>query len=232
MSGPRRRSGRQRLRKRLISLAAVLTLALILRILVIQAYRIPSGSMEPTLLPGDFLMAAKFLYGIREPLGKKLLLPPLKKPRAGEILVFGYPMDGRDFIKRCVAVAGDTVMVRSGQLFVNGRWMGEPPAGDSPEPGPRKWSIFYQQAWEQRKFLQLDLVRDDFGPVVVPEGHLFMMGDNRKNSMDSRFWGPLPVEEIRAQALFIYWSWDREAEMPAWQFWRRVRWSRIGRAIK
>lgn len=238
MPGPRRRQG-QRLRKRLASLAAAVLLALVLRALVIQAYRIPSGSMEETLLPGDYLMAAKFIYGVREPFGRRRLLPALRSPRVGEVLVFGYPVDGRDFIKRCVATSGDTVAVWKGELYVNGCRMDASRGGqrtsrgsDSAGPAFKPWSAFYQQAWEQRKFLQLSWVRDEFGPVVVPPGHLFMMGDNRNNSMDSRFWGPLPVEEIRGKALFIYWSWDGEVRAPAWQFWRRVRWSRIGRAIK
>lgn len=235
----RLRERRRRLGRRLASMLLAVLLALALRALVIQAYRIPSGSMEDTLLAGDFLMAAKFLYGIREPFRGRLLVPGLKKPEPGEVLVFSYPVDGRDFIKRCVAAAGETVDVRGGDLYVGGaredlaQAVHKAPETIEPWSGAvRGWNALYQRSWEERRFLPLNWVRDDFGPVAVPEGHLFMMGDNRDNSMDSRFWGPLPVADVRGKALFIYWSWDPEVQAPAWQLWRRVRWGRIGRLIK
>lgn len=236
---PFRRRKRRTVKSRLASLALAVLAALALRALVVQAYRIPSGSMEDTLLAGDYLAAYKLPYGVREPLGGKKLVAGFRRPKPGEILVFRYPLDGRDFIKRCVAAGGDTVVVKNGDLYVNGTKESLPQAVHKAAKtiGPwsghdRLWSSSYQKAWEERRFLQMDWVRDDFGPVAVPPGQLFMMGDNRDNSMDSRFWGPLAEAEIIGRAVLIYWSWDPEGEVPGWQFWRRVRWHRIGRMIK
>ncbi len=239
MSRSWRRRGPRAPGSRLASILLAVLLALLLRALVIQAYRIPSGSMEDTLLAGDFLMAAKLPYGVREPFRGRTLVPALRHPARGEVLVFRYPLDGRDFIKRCTALAGDTVAVRGGQLYINSVREDRPQAAHkAPETvaawsgRERAWSPDYQQAWEERRFLQLDWVRDDFGPVVVPPGCLFMMGDNRDNSMDSRFWGPLPESDVRGRALFIYWSWDPDGKIPGWQFWRRMRWGRLGKEIR
>ncbi len=214
-------------------------LALALRALVIQAYRIPSGSMEDTLLAGDYLMAIKLPFGVRDPFFGKIIVPAFRHPKRGEVLIFRYPLDGRDFIKRCAAEAGDTVAVRGGELYVNGirdelPQIRHKATGTTATPyhQVRTWNQAYQSAWEQRKFLQIDYVRDDFGPVAVPTGQLFMMGDNRDNSMDSRFWGPLAERDVVGKALAIYWSWDPEGRAPAWQFWNRVRWKRIGRIIR
>ncbi len=234
-----RRRKRRTLRSRLASLSLAVLAALLLRALVIQAYRIPSGSMEDTLLAGDYLAAFKLPYGVREPFSGKKLWKGFHRPRRGDILVFRYPLDGRDFIKRCVAVGGDTVVVKKGDLYVNGARENLPQAVhkaaetiETWSGRDRLWNASYQKAWEERRFLQLDWVRDDFGPVEVPPGQLFMMGDNRDNSMDSRFWGPLAEAEVIGRAAVIYWSWDPEGQAPPWRFWSRVRWGRIGRAIR
>jgi signal peptidase I len=237
MGRPGRR--RDRLRGRLASLLGAVALALLLRAFVIQAYRIPSGSMEDTLLAGDFLFVDKLSYGIHLPWAWAAALAVGRPPRPGEVVVFRFPLDGRDFIKRCVASAGDTVAVEAGDLYINSRRPHEPYAVHK-APGtlaaqggrPRPWRADYQRAWEERKFLELSWMRDDFGPVAVPDGCVFVMGDNRDNSLDSRFWGPVPAAEARGRAMFIYWSWDGEAKAPAWPFWRRVRWGRLGRAVR
>jgi signal peptidase I len=173
------------------SLLIAVFLALFFRQFVLQAFRIPSASMENTLLVGDFLFVNKFLYGAEIPFVKKRL-PAIRPPRPGDIIVFKPPMENRDFIKRCVAVAGDTVEMRYKNLYVNGRRPNEP---------------YIHHA--QRDTLALGASsRDFFGPYVVPKGHLFMMGDNRDNSADSRFWGPEPIERIKGKAMFIYFSVD------------------------
>jgi signal peptidase I len=174
------------------SLLIAVFLALFFRQFVLQAFRIPSQSMETTLLVGDFLFVNKFLYGAEVPF-TKWRLPAVRAPRRGDIIVFKPPMENRDYIKRCVAVAGDTVEVRYKDLYVNGKRPVEP---------------FIQHA--QRDTLPLGAsTRDFYGPYVVPKGHLFMMGDNRDHSADSRYWGPEPIDRLKGKAMFIYFSIDQ-----------------------
>ena len=182
-------------------LIAVL-MALVFRQFVVQAFRIPSGSMENTLLVGDFLFVNKFLYGARIPWTDNRM-PAIRQPRRGDIIVFTAPSDGRDFIKRCVAVAGDTLELRGTELYVNGELQDEPYA-------------VYRRVGSQRNV---------FGPVIVPEGHLFMMGDNRDNSQDSRYWGFLPLSMVKGKAMFIYFS------IEDW-FPPHIRFSRIGDILR
>ena len=195
-------------------------LALVIRQFIVQAFRIPTGSMEKTLLVGDFLFVDKFVYGAKTPdrihiplLNVTLAdhlpvlkLPAIRQPRQGDVIVFQFPNDPtQDYIKRCVAVPGDTVQVRNGLLYVDGK-------------------EFEKHAWHDReKELHGAPQNISFGPIVVPPGHVFMMGDNRDNSFDSRFWGPLDEQLIRGRALFIYWSWDADHMRP--------RLGRIGRII-
>ncbi|MBK7671932.1 MAG: signal peptidase I [bacterium] len=232
------------------SIGSALLIALVLRQFIFQAFRIPTGSMLETLQIGDFLFVNKFLYGakspdrIRIPLvnwtlidGLPVLkLPALREPRQGDIIVFEYPRDRNlDYIKRCVAVAGDSVAVREGVLYVNGKvfesnlgqYGGDHsciPDGNDPEscPPPRakKEQASYVRNARNHSFPWEGLPN----PYVVPAGHIFMMGDNRYNSMDSRYWGPLDTKLIKGKALFIYWSWDNERHLP--------RFSRLGDAIR
>jgi signal peptidase I len=186
-----------------ILLAIVLTVAI--RGLVVQAFRIPTSSMEETLLVGDFLFVNKMLYGSEidvSAAGRQIVyhrFPAIREPKPGDIIVFRYPDDpARDFIKRCVAVAGQTVEIRDKVLYVNGDAREEPYAvHKDPRVLPRATST-----------------RDNFGPYVVPQGHLFMMGDNRDNSHDSRFWGALPRRLVKGKAMFLYWSWDADRRLP------------------
>jgi signal peptidase I len=168
---------------------------------VAQAYQIPTGSMERTLLVGDFLFINKMLYGPEIDIelgGKKLFyhrFPGFRKPAPGDIIVFRYPENPKqDFIKRCVAVEGQTVMIRDKVLYVDGVRQTEP----------------YAIHIDPRVFDGRTTQRDNFGPITVPAGHIFMMGDNRDNSHDSRFWGPLPVSLVKGRAFVRYFSWDGE----------------------
>jgi signal peptidase I len=171
-------------------------LALVLRAFVVQTFRIPSGSMEDTLLVGDFLIVNKFLYGIKVPF-TDTRLPGIREPRYGDVVVFEYPNpDPRarreNYVKRVIGTPGDTVELRNNELYVNGEPKEETFIKLKP-PTPR-WA--------------------DFGPVKVPEGSLFMMGDNRNWSADSRDWGFLDMGLVKGKAVVIYWSWDARAVRP------------------
>ena len=166
---------------------------------VAQAYQIPTGSMENTLLVGDYLFINKMLYGSEIDIGMgghRLFyyrFPAFRPPEQGDIIVFRYPENPRqDFIKRCVAVAGQTVEIKNKELYVDGIRQVEP----------------YVIHIDPKVFPAEITHRDNFGPFKVPEGTLFMMGDNRDNSHDSRFWGPLPVNLIKGKAAIRYFSWD------------------------
>jgi signal peptidase I len=192
------------------AIVVAVALALFFRQFFIQAFRIPSASMESTLLVGDFLFVNKFLYGAQIPF-TNLRLPAIRKPRRGDIIVFKSPTDGRDFIKRCVAVAGDTVAIRNKVLYVNGDAQEEP----------------YTQHTDRDVRMPSQDRRDFMSPIVVPAGHIFMLGDNRDNSHDSRYWGALPIQNVRGKAMFIYFSIDTQRGfIPP-----RLRLTRIGDLI-
>jgi len=185
------------------ALGVALLLALVIRTFVVQAFKIPSGSMLPTLQIGDHILVNKFIYGPRleVPLTQWSLgqLPGFREPRAGDVIVFIYPKErDKDFIKRIVAVAGQTVESRGNKLFIDGKQVEDAHAH-----------------YEKRDHV-------DFGPYAVPAGHVFVMGDNRDESYDSRFWGPVPIQDIKGLAMVIYWSWGGE---------HFVRWDRLGRIV-
>jgi signal peptidase I len=177
-------------------------LALFVRTFFVQAFRIPSESMEDTLLVGDFLFANKFVYGAKLPF-VDWRLPSVRDPEPGDIIIFKYPGDKKtDYIKRCVAVEGQTVRLNGDTLFVDG------------VPMVEEFTKYALGSNHPRRY----------GPETVPEGHIFMMGDNRDNSADSRAWGPLNKNLISGKAMFIYFSWNSEAHTP--------RFSRIGDIIR
>jgi signal peptidase I len=170
-------------------------MAFLARSFLIQAFRIPSGSMEDTLLVGDFLFVNKFLYGPQIPF-TDVRLPGLREPRPGDIIVFRFPSEKDDYIKRCVAVGGQTLEIKNGVIYLDGAAQSEDYTkfifGDQPGRPPR-----------------------NFGPYQVPPGKIFMMGDNRDNSRDSRVLGPVDWKAaVRGKALFIYWSWDGKRKLP------------------
>jgi signal peptidase I len=187
-----------------------LLIALFVRAFVVQAFKIPSGSMEPTLLVGDHILVNKFIYGIRIPLiGKKLFT--LKKPRRGDVIVFIYPLDkSKDFIKRAIGLEGEKVEIKGQKIYINDRLIED------------RWGV-YRQA---NSFSGLP-IKDNFGPVTVPTGCIFVLGDNRDNSQDSRFWGFVSIEEVLGKAFIIYWSWDWRAS----SLLNKVRWERIGHLL-
>jgi signal peptidase I len=185
-----------------------LVVTLFLRAFVIQAYRIPSESMMNTLLVGDYLFVNKFEYGPKLPF-THFRFPGLRQPRRGDVIVFQFPRDPSvDFVKRCVSTGGETVEIHDKQLWIDGRALDEPYVIHT-DPAVRPGGFEY---------------RDNFGPFSVPAGKMFMMGDNRDNSEDSRYWGPLEMDLVKGHAMFLYWSWDLEHHAP--------RWSRIFQAIR
>lgn len=185
-----------------------LVLALFIRTFIVQAFKIPSGSMIPTLQIGDHILVNKLSYGLRMPFLERYLLE-YSTPQRGEVVVFIFPEDrSKDFIKRVIGVAGDTVEVRAKKVFINGKQVDDSHAnfaGYDPQAGAVGSG-------------------DDYGPKVVPESHIFVMGDNRDRSYDSRFWGYVNLNDVRGKAFLIYWSWDGGD--------RWVRWERLGSLIR
>src|SRR5918996_708208 len=184
-----------------------LVLALFIRTFIVQAFKIPSGSMIPTLQIGDHILVNKLAYGIRVPFWGHYLVD-FSTAQRGDVIVFIFPEDrSKDFIKRVIGVAGDGVEIRGKKVYINGKQIEDPHAhfeGDDPQ------SIFPAS-------------RDDSGPTKVPENHVFVMGDNRDRSYDSRFWGFVNLDDVRGKAFLIYWSWDGAD--------RWVRWERLGNLI-
>ncbi len=214
---------------------AVLVVKLLINPFLLEAYEVPTESMVKTILPGDRLMAEKFTYGIHIPFTDKVVLS-LAAPKPGQIVVFKGPYDGKTLVKRCVARGGDIVEVRHKKLFVNGKEMADPFVQHSddieyPVPKDAIDQATLQRYWERGQLDQAYWVRDNFGPVQVPKDCFFMMGDNRDNSFDSRFWGPLPRNMVRGRPLIIYWSWDRWSDIPFSRFWQRFRVTRLGKIM-
>jgi signal peptidase I len=196
-----------------------LVIALVVRTLLLQAFKIPSSSMENTLLVGDHIFVNKFIYGYHIPFTKGRVLE-FSKPNRGDIIVFVFPEDPtKDFIKRVVGVPGDVVEVRQKVVYLNGKALTEDYAryveGDDPDRAVR--------------------TRDDMLPVKVPPGKYFVMGDNRDRSYDSRFWGFVDSDAVIGKALFIYFSidWSKGVGwMEVWRWPELIRWNRIGDALK
>jgi signal peptidase I len=189
------------------AIITALILALLIRAYVIQAFKIPSGSMVPTLLIGDHILVNKFIYGTKIPFSDKRVLI-FKKPEKGDIIVFKYPEDPKkDFIKRIIATENDVIEEKDKIVYVNNKALLEP----------------YIQHSDSSIRLSRNDPRDNFGPLVVPKEKVFVMGDNRDQSYDSRYWGFVDLKDLKGEALIIYWSWDPND-------W--VRFSRIGRLIK
>ncbi len=193
-----------------------LLLALLIRTFIVQAFKIPSGSMKNTLLIGDHILVSKFSYGTHIPneipfINIKLfddIVLFSRVPKRGDIIVFKFPKDEtRDFIKRVIGLPGDKLKVRRQKVYINNKPYEDTHARhtDSPSDSPL-------------------VPRDDFGPILIPDDHVFVMGDNRENSQDSRYWGYLNVKKIRGKAQIIYWSWDR---IENW-----VRFERFGKILE
>jgi signal peptidase I len=199
---------------------SAILLASVVMFFVVQAFKIPSGSMRMTFVEGDHLFVNKFIYGIPIPFSYKKIAP-LRKVTPGDIVIFRFPAKnkdnphyGKDFIKRCIATEGQKVQVIDKKVYVDGKELIEPYAQhveDSIYPAPAYPIEDFQSKWESGLFEGLagNEIRDNFGPVIVPKGDIFVMGDNRDRSFDSRFWGPLDLKEIKGRAWLRYWPLNR-----------------------
>ena len=183
-------------------------IAFFIRTFIVQAFKIPSGSMKPTLLIGDHILVNKFIYGVKIPFIRKNLIS-ISEPKRGDVIVFIYPEDrSKDFIKRVIGVGGDTIEIRNKKIFLNGL------------PFQDTHGVYVDD------FIIPGTIqpRDNFGPMTVPKVAVFTMGDNRDQSYDSRFWGVVDLKDVLGKAFIMYWSWNREDH--------NVRWSRLGRLVR
>ena len=192
-AAPEKSRGKNKWMKNLGTIFSALVLALFIRAFVVEAYEIPSGSMKNTLLVGDRILVNKFIYGVKSPFFDHTLIKG-QSPRRGDMVVFRFPKDPDvDFIKRVVALAGDVIEIKGKTVYVNGQIQDQP------------YARFVAQAPEKRK---------NFGPMRIPPGHLFVMGDNRDFSYDSRFWGLLDMRDVKGKAFMVLWSWDGDHFAP------------------
>jgi len=189
------------------SIVVAVILALIIRTFVVQAFKIPSGSMEDTLAIGDHILVNKFIYGSKIPFTDNRILK-IRDPKRGDVIVFEYPEDpSKDFIKRVIGTPGDVIEEKDKKVYVNGQLYVNP----------------HEVHKENDMIPREQNPRDSFGPIKVPENSYFVMGDNRDRSYDSRFWGFVKNPKIKGLAFIKYWSWDST------KF--RVRWGNIGKLI-
>jgi signal peptidase I len=197
---------KSKIREYIEAILLAIVIAFFIRTFVIQAYKIPSGSMKPTLQIGDHILVSKFNYGVKLPFIRSTLIP-IGTPHRGDIVVFIYPEDrSKDFIKRLIGLPGDTIEIRDKKILLNGL----------------PWSDTHGAYTDNAIIPGSVQPRDNFGPTKVPEGSIFVMGDNRDESYDSRFWGFVDMKDVLGQ--IIYWSWNQE---DTW-----VRWGRIGTLLK
>jgi signal peptidase I len=217
------------------SLGMALVLFLIIRTFLVEAFQIPSGSMENTLLAGDFLFVNKAVYGAPIP-GTDARLPGFDSPRRGAVIVFAYPKNPElNYVKRVIGVAGDTVEMRVGLVLVNGAPLVEPYV-QRVDPGRDVYDPEFN--W-QREYLvggpdaarNYRPSRDTWGPLVVPPGKFFVLGDNRDNSADSRYWGFVEAKAVKGRPLVVYFSYDREAP-DALPWLTDIRWHRLGSVVR
>jgi len=229
---------RSLLREYLEVLLITLVFAIFARTYTVQAFKIPTGSMEENLLIGDHILVNKFIYG-RSSSALEAALLPTHPVRRGDVVVFKFPEDPeRDFIKRCIGLPGDEIEIVDKTLFVNGQRVDDQAYTYRLDPRIYPRSVFLHDTYRDR---------DNFGPTTVPEDHYFFMGDNRDNSNDSRFWGSVPREFIKGRAFLIYWSFEDDrasADWPGYQgrakqlanvflrFFTRTRWERSFNIVK
>lgn len=216
------------------SLSVAVLLFLVIRTFAVEAFKIPTGSMEETLLVGDFLLVNKAVYGAQVPF-TRLRLPAFDNPEPGDVIVFEYPLDRKkNYVKRVVGLPADTLSMKGGRLYVNGVVMAEDyvqhiqPNGNYYDP-QFEWQRHYLAGKVDPSVYRP--TRDDWGPIIVPPDKYFVMGDNRDNSQDSRYWGFVDRRLIKGRPLIIYYSFDKSTLRPV-PWITEVRWKRVGDVIR
>ena len=208
------------------ALIIAVILALTIRVFLVQAFKIPSGSMIPTLLIGDHILVSKLAYGLQLPQDCEfqVAFPPItcfsstmvmdfEPPQRGDVIVFRYPEDeNKDFIKRVIGTPGDVIEIHNKQIVINGKPFDDKAFTQRVDPGMIDGRIN---------------PRDNLGPLTVPPDSYFVMGDNRDQSLDSRFWGFVKMNKIKGRAFLVYWSWNGQGSWADW-----IRWGRIGKGIE
>jgi signal peptidase I len=219
------------------TMVIAVVLFLVIRAFLVEAFKIPSGSMERTLLVGDFLLVNKLVYGAEIPFSGGRQLPAIRAPRRGEVVVFEFPVDpSKNFVKRLVGIPGDTVLMRDGQLLVNGvaehaRYvLHSEPSGYDPAGDDFKWQRNYLVPVAEASG-SYHPSRNNWGPLVVPPKSYFVLGDNRDNSLDSRYWGFVPDSLLKGRPLLIYYSYAPDT-VDGFAWLTRVRWTRLGERIR
>jgi signal peptidase I len=198
---------KSKIREFIEGIIAAVLIALLITTFIVKMYKIPSRSMVPTLLVGDQLVVNKFIYGIKIPYFRNTILS-ITDPQRGDIVVFIYPQDrSLDFIKRVIGTGGDKIEIKDKNIFINGKLFTD-------NIGIYSDKMIYPASLQPR---------DNFGPVTVPRGSLFVMGDNRDESMDSRFWGFVDLKDVQGKAFIIYWSWNPDEQ--------NIRWQRLGKLL-
>lgn len=217
------------------AVSTAIVVFMLIRTFFVEAFKIPTGSMENTLLIGDFLLVNKAVYGAEIPVVHSRL-PAFTEPQRSDVVVFLPPHDPtKNYVKRLVGLPGDTLEMRKKVLYVNGEPQDEPYARyvdrfSEPTDSRMLWQVDYLVGGK-RDWRSYDPTRDSWGPLVVPQGKYFALGDNRDNSEDSRYWGFLEAESIRGRPMFIYYSFARDPLQP-FSWLTEVRWKRIGEAIR
>jgi signal peptidase I len=198
---------KSKLREYIEAIIFAILIALVITTFIVKTYKIPSGSMKPTLLVGDQIMVNKFIYGVKIPYFRKTIIP-ISDPQRGDIVVFIFPVDrSKDFIKRVIGLGGDTIEIKNKKIFINGK----------------EYTDSFGVYTEEFIYPASVNPRDNFGPVTVPRGSIFVMGDNRDESLDSRFWGFVDLKDVEGKAFIIYWSWNKEDYS--------IRWQRLGKLL-
>jgi signal peptidase I len=224
------------------SIVVAVAIALLLRAFVIEAFQIPSGSMIPTLEIGDHIFVSKFAYGVGIPFTNKKILA-LREPHRGDVIVFKYPLGPEtDYIKRVVGLPGDRVEIRRNEVFINGKPMprelqSSGVCADSEGSGDRPCELWLEHldGHPHKTRHEPERLPTEFGPKDIPAGHVFVMGDNRDNSNDSRVWGNVPYELIKGKALIVWWSRGPTRDdfavsrAPSWmaEWFGAIRWRRF-----